>query len=153
MSVATEEKPQTQAKPQRVVIDTVYLTTRTGTQLFVGEEATDILKEIAIDVKQNLGGDDFDYTFYERGIPVYWAQKTSAISPIIFPLPEQYGMSSPKLYALAKTLPGAIAKLIKLRTQGKPSLLSQLKEAGMLIMPLLATLCIIFLLLVTMRGH
>jgi hypothetical protein len=134
------------------MIDTVYLTTKNGTDLMVAEEAKEILEEIRQDIRDNRAGDDADYIFYANGTPVYWAKKSSAISPMTFPNPDKYGMTSRELYSLADTLPKSIAKLEQLRSQPKPSLISQLKEVGMLIMPLTVAIVVAGLIILTARG-
>jgi hypothetical protein len=134
------------------MIDTVYLTTKNGTDLMVAEEAKEILEEIRQDIRDKRAGDDADYIFYANGTPVYWAKKYSAISPMTFPKPDKYGMTSRELYSLADTLPKSIAKLEQLRSQPKPSLISQLKEVGMLIMPLTVAIVVAGLIILTASG-
>lgn len=136
--VATEDAPTRQYSP----IDTVYLITHGGLEIRQGVDALKAINEI------RQCGDDTPYRFHENGRPFYIGVQNGNIGPLTFPEPQEYGTTASNLYAMAVTCANAIAEFIKLQIRGKPTLASQLRQIGVLAMPLVVTIFLIFILAV-----
>lgn len=135
----TVEQPVT---VQHSPIDMVYLITHGGLEIRYGEDALPTITRI------KEAGDDTPYRFHEHGRPVYIAVQNGNVEPLAFPDPQDYGTTASNLYAMAVTCANAISEFIKMQIRGKPTLASQLRQVGVLAMPLVITIFLIFILAV-----
>ena len=112
-------------------------------------EATKILAKIKAD-----GGSLSEYEFFEKHKPVYYAIQSSdgQYSPLIFPEPKDYGLTSPQLYTMAVTYRDAMKKFIEAIIKKKPSLASEVKKLMVLAFPIVIIAFLIFIMVVTMGG-
>lgn len=132
------------------MVKRVYLLTKRGVEIQSGKNARETIETIE-------KGDTFPYTFYEKGkYPVYVAVHNGSIGPLVFPNPgsedENYGITSPELYAKTVTYPEAAARIIQLQTRSKPSLMDQMKKVMTLATPIVAVAFIIFIMAVALKG-
>jgi len=126
-------------------IDGVYLISKAGLDVYLGTDAEEMIKQI------QSGKDDTPYMFYNPK-PFYLAVKNGTIQPLIFPDSKEFGTTSANLFAMAVTCADAISEFIRLKIRGKQSLASQLRQLGMLGMPLVIAIFLIFILAVYIGG-
>jgi hypothetical protein len=127
--------------------DTLFLLTDRGLKILHGysEDSRKIIGQIS-------GGNDSPYTFYQDGkVPVYFATKYSDMKALAFPDPKDYGITSSNLFALADTYAKVIGKFIKLKIMGKPSLLSQIRQIGVVAGPMIV-IALVILVIIAMLG-
>jgi hypothetical protein len=138
-------QPTQQALLPTLKIDGAYVISRDGLDVYLGADAEEIVTQI-----QGLG-DDTPYMFYNPK-PFYLAVKNGTIMPLTFPEPKDYGTTSASLFAMAVTCADAIAEFIRLKIKGKLGLAGQLRQLGMLGMPLIIAIFLIFILAVYIGG-
>jgi hypothetical protein len=126
-------------------IDGAYVISRDGLDVYMGTDAQEIIKQI-----QGFE-DDTPYMFYNPK-PFYLAVKNGTIQPLAFPEPKDYGTTSANLFAMAVTCADAISEFIRLKIRGKQGWANQLRQLGMLGMPLVVTIFLIFILAVYIGG-
>jgi hypothetical protein len=129
------------------LVDTLFMLTDAGLNILHGytEESRKLIEEIK-------AGNHAPYTFYDAGKPpVYFATQYSDIQPLTFPKPEDYGITSSKLFAMADTYARVIAKFIEIRIKGKPSLLSQIRQIGVIAGPMIV-IALVILVIIAMLG-
>jgi len=127
-----------------VKVDTAYIISKDGLDVYTGPDAEEIIKQIQ-------GGDDTPYMFYNPR-PFYLAVKNGTIQPLGFPEPKDYGTTSANLFAMGVTVADAIAEFVRLKIRGKQGLAGQLRQLGMLGMPLVIAIFLIFILAVYIGG-
>ena len=139
------EAPAQGALLPTLKIDGAYVISHDGLDVYLGTDAQEIVTQI-----QRLG-DDTPYMFYNPK-PFYLAVKNGTIMPLTFPEPKDYGTTSASLFAMAVTCADAIAEFIRLKIKGRQGLAGQLRQLGMLGMPLIIAIFLIFILAVYIGG-
>ncbi len=127
-----------------VKVDTAYIISKDGLDVYMGPDAKEIIKQIQ-------GGADTPYMFFNPR-PFYLAVKNGTIQPLAFPEPKDYGTTSANLFAMGVTVADAIAEFVRLKIKGKQGLAGQLRQLGMLGMPLVIAIFLIFILAVYIGG-
>ena len=127
-----------------VKVDTAYIISNDGLDVYMGPDAEEIIKQIQ-------GGDDTPYMFYNPK-PFYLAVKNGTIQPLAFPEPTDYGTTSANLFAMGVTVADAIAEFVRLKIRGKIGLASQLMRPGVIGMALIVSIFLIFILAVYIGG-
>ena len=132
-------------------IDTVYIVTRSGIDFLIGKDAEELIEKIE--------GPDMDpscYRFYddERHRWAYIAVKNEYgnLEPLTFPAPEEYGTTSPELYAKAVTYPTVLAQCIELITKTTPTLWERIMKPTTIITAIVVVVFILFIMAVGMSG-
>jgi len=161
--MATKTKPKTKQREsveEKAPVEQVAtkVVTKHGlpanTLIVLGDGRVDILYDYGDNevIKKIREGGDAPYTFYDNGKrPDYVAVQNGAIEPLTFPKPEDYGITSSKLFAMADTYASVIAKFIELRIKGKPSLLSQIRQIGVVAGPMIV-IALVILVIIAMIG-
>lgn len=139
------EEPIQEGSLPALKIDGVYLISKAGLDVYLGTDAEEMIKQI------QSGKDDTPYMFYNPK-PFYLAVKNGTIQPLIFPDSNKFGTTSANLFAMAVTCADAISEFIRLKIRGKQGLASQLRQLGMLGMPLVIAIFLIFILAVYIGG-
>ena len=135
-------------QPPDSAIKRVYLSTHAGVQVYEGQQAWPLIREI----QAVAGDDDTPFICYEEGYPVYVALRASEVRPLVFPEPgsgaDQYGLTSVELYGLTVTFPNTIARIIELETRAKAGLMNEAKKIMTLALPIVAAVFAIFIMAV-----
>ena len=139
------EEPTPDGLLPALKLDGVYLISRDGLDVYMGPDAEEIIKQI------QSGEDDTPYMFYNPK-PFYLAVKNGTIQPLTFPEPKDYGTTSANLFAMGVTCADAISEFIRLKIRGKQGMASQLRQLGVLGMPLVIAIFLIFILAVYIGG-
>lgn len=129
---------------------TVFIARKGRLHIIEDEIATD---KILADI-QEKGGAISEFEFYEKRRPVYYAIQSSdgAYSPLAFPEPKDYGLTSPQLYTMAVTYRDCIKKGIEQTLDKKPSLAGEIKKIMVLAFPIIIICFLIFVMVVAMGG-
>jgi len=131
------------------MIEKVYLIINSGLEILIGRDASPVIEEIEKGNKQQ-------YTFCEEGNSVYLAIKNSQIAPLVFPAPgkekENYGITSPELYAKGVTYAEIVSRIIQAQTKAESTLMDRIKKAMTLATPIVAMAFIIFIMAVALKG-
>lgn len=144
-TISKQEEPTKATTKQAQLVNTLIV---------LGDGRVDILYDYCDNkiMKKIREGNDAPYTFYGNGKrPEYVAVQNSSIGPLTFPEPKDYGITSSKLFAMADTYAKVIARFIALRLKGKPSLLSHMRQIGVIAGPMMI-IALIILVIVAMLG-
>jgi hypothetical protein len=127
-------------------VDTVYVARPGVLDMYVGQDAQELIQQIQ-------SGDDSPYLYYTpSGKPFYIAIENKALEPLTFPEPKDYGTTSANLFAMAVTCADAIAEFVRLKIKGKQGFAAQLRQIGVVAVPLVIAIFLIFILAVYIGG-
>jgi len=139
-----------QAKARRA-INTVYVITTGGVEFLGGREADEVVAQI-----EAPDTDPGYYRLYDdqRRKWAYIAVRNThgQLEPLTFPNPEQYGTTSPELYAKAVTYANVLAQAIELITKSVASMWERIMKPTTIITAIVVVAFVIFILAVAMTG-
>jgi hypothetical protein len=136
--------------PPVAPVKTVYVITKDALHQYIGRQGQETQWDNLI--KEIQANDNMPYIFYQSSKPFYMAVQNGTIQPLLFPEPKDYGTTSANLFAMAVTCADAIAEFIRLKIKGRQGLASQLRQLGVLGMPLVIAIFLIFILIVYIGG-
>ena len=132
-------------------IDTVYCISHDGLDIYLGNDAQDLVDQVE--------APDTDRSYYrffdaERQKWLYISVKDgqAAMEPLTFPSPEKYGTTSSELYAKAVTYPTVLAQCIELITKTAPTLWERIMKPTTIITAIVVVIFILFVMAVGMTG-
>jgi hypothetical protein len=128
------------------MINTVYRIKKGRLEILRGK---DTLSEI--DAVQK-SADPSLYKFYDHGMQNLLIRSASAITPLLFPRPDDYGLSSAELYAKAVTYPWVMAQAERKGLKKPPSFLSQLRDTGYYVAIIVILAALAFIMAILIRG-
>jgi len=145
------EKVSLQQARARRAINTAYVITTGGIEFLAGRDAEEVITKI-----ESPDMDPGYYRFYDdqhrKWAYIAVRNTHGQLEPLTFPNPQQYGTTSPELYAKAVTYSTVLAQAIGLITKSAPSLWERIMKPTTVITAIIVVTFVIFILAVAMTG-
>lgn len=151
----TKQTPQTPKKTQqaynRNIVADVYLKTNTGVVMLMGRDGDEIRKKIEED-KENI----LNYRFFDDDNKrwAYWAVRDGgdSIRSPVFPVLNQYSLTSLQLYTKAVTYSHILAHAVGLLKDKPPTLWDKMLKPTTIIMAIVGIVFVMGLMLMALTG-
>ena len=154
MAIATRTKEiATKVGIPRIMdaVTEVYLITGAGLYELGGQEAFNLAQKIEGDKEHTL----LDYRHYDddKKTWAYWAvQKGDTISPLTFPVLQEYSLTSPQLYTKAVTYPRVLAHAVGLLKEKKETMWDKMMKPTTIIVAIVGIILLVGMFMVAAGG-
>lgn len=130
----------------------VYLKTNSGVVMLMGKDGDELRRQIEADDVHNT----LDYRFFDddKRAWSYWAIKDGGgtITPITFPNPNEYSLTSSQLYTKAVAYAHILAHAVGLLKDRPPTLWDKMLKPTTIIMAIVGIVFVMGLMLMALTG-